>query len=67
MREEVRSALRKIDRKGHELVLAGKPWDKSMFDFALQIEKLTVAERELISWWISAWRRRVNDSNRSKT
>lgn len=67
MREEVRSALKKIDRKGNALLSGGQAWDESMFNFALQIEDLTNAERQLVSWWISAWRRRVNDANHRKT
>jgi hypothetical protein len=67
MREEVRSALKKIDRIGHALVSGGHAWDEAMFNFALRIEKLTSAERQLISGWISAWRRRVNDANHPKT
>ena len=67
MREEIRSALGKIERKGHALLSGGQTWDESMFDFAFRIEKLTSAERQLISWWISAWRRRVNEANRPKT
>ena len=66
MREELRSALKKIDRKGHALLSGGQAWNESMFDFALQIENLTIAERQLISWWISAWRRRVDHANRPK-
>ena len=58
MREEVRSAVRKIDRKGNQLLSGGDAWDESMFDFAFQIEKLTSAERQLLSWRISAWRRK---------
>ncbi len=67
MREEVRSALKKIDRKGNALLAGGQAWDESIFNFALQIEDLTNAERQLISWWISAWRRRVDDANHPTT
>jgi hypothetical protein len=66
MRKEVKSALRKIDRKGHALVTGGHAWDESLFEFAFQIEGLTHAERQLITWWISAWRRRIVAANRSK-
>jgi hypothetical protein len=37
MRKEVKSALRKIDRKGHALVTGGHAWDESLFEFAFQI------------------------------
>jgi len=65
MRKEVKAALRKIDRKGHALLTGGHAWDESLFTFALQVENLTYAERQLISWWIAAWRRRVSSAKRS--
>ncbi|PWU03117.1 MAG: hypothetical protein C5B51_19500 [Terriglobia bacterium] len=63
MRKEVRAAIKKIDQKGHALLSGGHAWDESLFQFAFQIENLTDAERQLISWWISAWGRRVSGAS----
>lgn len=67
LREDLRAILRKIDRKGHGFISGGQAWDESMFAFAFESEGLKDAERQLIIWWISAWRRRVREANASRS
>ena len=66
MSQEIKSVLKRIEKKGKSLLMRRVPWEDGMMDFKLS-EGLTQSEKQLIDNWISAWRLRIIKTNGLKS
>jgi hypothetical protein len=65
--QEIKSVLKRIEKKGKALLMSGAPWEDGVMDFKLSLEGLTQPEKQLINNWISAWRIRITKTNGLKS